>query len=491
MGGMYGADVAQLRALAEQFNVAADEIERAGRVLAQDIATTASWHGPDAVSFRGAWNSSHHPRVTSATSALRAAARTVRLNADQQDRASAVEGGQAALGAAVAGAAGALSGILSGLFGDRKGGSIPRPPSGTSPDEANAWWRGLSESQQEEVIAKHPDWIGNRDGIPAAARDKANQSLIQEYRKDLEEERDELKSALSNNIFGKHGLGFLSGLATNQDRALDIVEAKLEALARVEETLAQGGRQLLLLDTSNEHVHAAIAVGDVDAAQHVAVFVPGLASSVEEGLVAYDGDMARLQALAEAESSRYGDGGTVATVTWLGYEAPQWNGVLDGQSSVLRDALAREGAADLAAFYGGINAARDPDPHLTALGHSYGSTTTGIALQSDTGVDDLVVFGSPGIGAGDLSALRIPDGHAYRIEAENDFVADSGTFGADPSQVPGMIGLSAEHSGIDSPLECKILEASSGHSEYLTPGTTSQHNIASIVAGLPERAVHG
>ena len=97
------------------------------------------------------------------------------------------------------------------------------------------------------------------------------------------------------------------------------------------------------------------------------------------------------------KTSRYGDGGTVATVSWLGYDAPQMNEVTDWPRSVTMPNLARTGGDDLAAFYEGINASRTDDPHLTALGHSYGSLTTGYALQHDgTGVDDAVLFGSPG-----------------------------------------------------------------------------------------------
>lgn len=93
--GLYGADVAQLRALGARLDQAAAEIERAGRVLAQDITTTTRWQGPDASLFRNLWSTSHHPQVASATAALRAAARTVRRNADQQEQASRADGGTA------------------------------------------------------------------------------------------------------------------------------------------------------------------------------------------------------------------------------------------------------------------------------------------------------------------------------------------------------------------------------------------------------------
>ena len=66
------------------------------------------------------------------------------------------------------------------------------------------------------------------------------------------------------------------------------------------------------------------------------------------------------------------------------------------------------GGADLARFYEGIDASRRADPHLTALGHSYGSLTTGYALQQAHGVDDAVLFGSPGLGTDHVDDLHVP-----------------------------------------------------------------------------------
>lgn len=101
MAGYYGADVAQLRALGMRFDHAADEIDRAGRVLAAALGAAGQWQGPDATTFRGAWGTAYHPRLTGAASALRSAARTVRANADQQQAASRPDGGAGAARATV------------------------------------------------------------------------------------------------------------------------------------------------------------------------------------------------------------------------------------------------------------------------------------------------------------------------------------------------------------------------------------------------------
>lgn len=179
----------------------------------------------------------------------------------------------------------------------------------------------------------------------------------------------------------------------------------------------------------------------------------------------------------------------MATVTWIGYQAPQpgFEGFnpLDSDS-VLHDDTARAGGKDLADFYRGIDASRTTDLHLTALGHSYGSTTTGFALQERTGVDDAVVFGSPGLGTSHAEDIQVPAGHTYRIEARNDLVADTGVFGIDPSHLDGVTGLSAREETLP---DGRRLAESTGHSDYLTQDSTSQYNMSVVVAGLPGRRV--
>lgn len=47
-------------------------------------------------------------------------------------------------------------------------------------------------------------------------------------------------------------------------------------------------------------------------------------------------------------------------------------------------------------------------------------------------------------GATTTDPLDVPDGHAYTLENRGDPVADFSQFGADPNQMDGMTGLSAE-----------------------------------------------
>ena len=41
-----------------------------------------------------------------------------------------------------------------------------------------AWWRSLTSEERGRVIREHPEWVGPRDGLPAADRDSANRALL-------------------------------------------------------------------------------------------------------------------------------------------------------------------------------------------------------------------------------------------------------------------------------------------------------------------------
>lgn len=349
------------------------------------------------------------------------------------------------------------------------------PDRGSDPYEVSAWWSSLPPEVQEGVLATAPELLGNLDGIPAANRDLANRARLDHERALLEAEVTRLQKRLDDNWFG--------GALTDDDAALAYARNKLQALDRLDEILGRGGRALLLLDTDGEQLRAAVAAGDVDAADHVAVFTGGLGSSVQESLKRYDGQLYALQRQAALMADRAGTG-SVATVTWLGYEAPQAMDTWRPSRSVALPEAAARGAQDLAAFYVGLDAARDSSAHVVALGHSYGSLTTGIALQRGTGVDDVVFFGSPGIGTDDVRDLGLRSGHVFVVEARNDPVADFATFGTDPNHLAGVTGLSTARAIIDGVERAE----STGHSEYLTDQTTSQYGIAAVLAGVPRRA---
>lgn len=351
------------------------------------------------------------------------------------------------------------------------------PDSDADPVEISAWWESLSPAVRAGLIAASPELLGNLDGIPAAVRDTANRSRLARERALLEAEVARLEQRLEDNWFG--------GAFTDDDAALGYARDKLRALDAIEKVLSPPatGRYLLVLDPSGEQLKAAVAIGDVDAADHVGVFTPGFTTTVQDSLVRYDRQLSALQVQARNLALRDRTG-TVATVAWLGYEAPQWDSVWRPSRSVVSDEAASRGAVRLERFYDGLDAAREVPAHLTALGHSYGSLTTGLALQRGTGVDDAVLFGSPGVGTDDVDDLGLRPGRVYVVEARRDPVADLASFGIDPNQLHGVTGLSAAREIVDGVERAESV----GHSAYLTDDTTSQYGIAAVVAGVPQRA---
>ncbi|KRE42314.1 alpha/beta hydrolase [Knoellia sp. Soil729] len=361
--------------------------------------------------------------------------------------------------------------------------SVLEPPRGDTPAQNAGWWSTLSPDERALVIALHPDWIGNRDGIDAASRDLANRSLLQTRRSHVTARLAELAD------------GFIRPDGTldpvfYQEHIDEYTDLKEEqgAIATIDEMLARPGKhQLLGIDFTTPRTQAILANGDVDTADHVAVFTPGLTSTVE-GMGGYDSSMAQLRARTEDELFRRGDEGTVATVTWLDYQAPQWGTTFAGDSVALSGS-AEDGGRDLAAFFTGLNTSRLEDPDLTALGHSYGSTTTGYSLQHEgTGVDRAVFFGSPGLGTSDLGDLQVPEGGAYYAEAKWDPVGDLGRFGTDPTGLDGMNHL---ETGDAESADGRSWQGVTGHSDYLQDGSTSQYSMAQVVGGHPQDTIEG
>ncbi|HEY9312552.1 alpha/beta hydrolase [Williamsia sp.] len=352
------------------------------------------------------------------------------------------------------------------------------PPADLAPLQAKEYWDALSPEQKDYVLSQHPDWVGNVDGIPAVVRDEANRALIPIERARLEAERKRLQDNLDGHWFG--------GTFTNEDAELWYVEQKLKDLDAVESALSQidsstgqpRDLKLMLLDmTTGERGRAAVAVGDPDTADHVSVTTPGLGTTVNGSLDGMIGEATNLKIEVENQLDFTNRNGTVSTIAWVGYDTPNVTGpgnfdTARGGLDVAGDSVADEAALDLSNFYRGVDAASAaPDPHITALGHSYGSVVTSHALQSSqaAGVDEAVFYGSPGLGDDGTVAtvnagtLGLDRGDAYVIENDGDTIADFGTFGGDPTRTGDLTQLTSD-AGVDrTGIE---REGGHGHADY-------------------------
>lgn len=271
-----------------------------------------------------------------------------------------------------------------------------RLPLDKSPAERKEWWDHLGKEQREEYISAFPELIGNLDGIPAPARDEANRENLQ---------------LLIGQLDVKH-----------DDASRDM----LGGLKKIQERLEKGGKlPMYLLGIGDEgNGRAIIAYGNPDTADNVSAYVPGLGTKLDAEFA--DGTVNR--ALQTARGAQSADPSSrTSSIVWLGYDAPQVTpGDLASGNSVMFTNDAKAGAPDYNAFMEGISATHEGgDPHVTAIGHSYGSLTVGLAAQENGGIpgaDDIILVGSPGTGAGNAQDLNVGKGHVFVGAADNDIV---------------------------------------------------------------------
>ncbi|MEU9622339.1 alpha/beta hydrolase [Streptomyces sp. NPDC048155] len=281
-------------------------------------------------------------------------------------------------------------------------------PLDASPAERKAWWAGLTDEQREEYLAVYPDRIGNLDGVPALVRDAANRDNLQLLIGKLEA-RDDTKS-----------------------------QTQLAGLREIDRQL-RAGRQppMFLLGIGDEgNGRAIVSFGNPDTARNVSAYVPGLNTSLDEDFA--KNNLKRAWDTAKG-SSKYDH--SSAAIVWLGYDAPQ---TPDGLASlsVMGNEKAEKGGNAFDGFMAGISATNETgDPHLTAIGHSYGSRTVGAATQHDggiPGVDDIILVGSPGVGVDRAEDLGVGKEHVFVGAAENDVVTK---LPSKQQSVVGAVGL--------------------------------------------------
>jgi hypothetical protein len=338
------------------------------------------------------------------------------------------------------------------------------PGEKAKPADVKAWWDGLSASLQAELMQDYPEELGNRDGIPAADRDKINRSHLPTLLNQLEQDYKN---------------------AGGDDTAL---KNKIESLKAIQGQLDQQGppRTYLLGISTDGNGRAIIAKGNPDTAEHQAVYVPGTTTNL--GTIGGDERMADLWSQAKAENPR----ASVSTITWLGYDAPQ---------DIVKDSpfehYAYDGAPAYRQFMDGLDATHSGsgEPHRTAIGHSYGSTLVGAAAQTgNLNADDVIFAGSPGVKVGSADEMDVPKGHVWNELADHDNVANIGQFGhggikwdwlntrtfVDPSNdVFGANQMNTDTEGRGP----GATRGAEGHSEYWNKDTTALKNQALVVVG--------
>ena len=361
------------------------------------------------------------------------------------------------------------------------------PPAGASEQQVASWWSQQSDANKKWLIEHYPEKIGNLNGVDGASRNKANRIVLDQKLADLPGEiaRLDAEAADAPSPFIRNALLLRKAKLAHELNELTVVQQTLNKGA--DPDTGEGGdgvpRQLLGLDTSGRNVKAIVAQGDVDTADHVGVVVPGLHTNVGKNLDAYDNRATDLYKNAKLQTK---PGETVAMVEYLGYDAPQV------ELEAITTKYAEEGAVGLAGFLNGMDASREHgagDTHITLFGHSYGSTTSGMAatLVNDGVVDDIVLAGSPGAGVQHVSEYHVPEGHAWVSAAPYayDMVQGLGTdfnFGKNPDTMGGFNRLSGNVGPAPDEYDPVGL-----HMEYFTDKTQAQYEIAGVMAGAGKK----
>jgi hypothetical protein len=367
-------------------------------------------------------------------------------------------------------------------------------PKDRTPKQNAAWWKSLTEEQRSDYISLYPASVGKLDGIPSEARDEANRAVFNEKRAQLQMELDNYppepkvryttvpKAGSVPNAEDKakwqkwhdrqeYLKGVLNGFKRIQTRFDDTGGTGFDNYGPNKDNPGQKGlppAYLLGFDPENNG-RAIIANGNPDTADHTAVMVPGMNTTlggINKSQIAADN-------LWQASSGQPGNP-QVSTINWFGYDSP--SGMLKASS----DDAAEQGAPHLNRFLDGLETTQGGPgaSHTTVIGHSYGSNVVGFASKTgDMGADDIVFAGSPGVGVGSADDLDAPKGHVWNEKAGNDnLVPELGRF------VHGGGGDAAIPS--DEDFGANRMKTHDGeHGGYWWEGSEGLRNQAYVVTG--------
>jgi pimeloyl-ACP methyl ester carboxylesterase len=215
-------------------------------------------------------------------------------------------------------------------------------------------------------------------------------------------------------------------------------------------------------------------VGDLRTADHVAVIIPGVSTTLDNfhrglgGVVRRSPYWQATQLHAAARAA----GVDVAAIAWLGYDPPDGIGL-----AALRSDSAVAGAMALVRFVTELTGYR-PTASITLIGHSYGSLVLAYAAaRLPARVTDLVALGSPGMDVSHASRLRT---HArlWIGSAGSDWtrwLPDLRILGLGHGTNPSRPWFGARRLDVGG---------AGGHDGYFMPGTASLRSLVAVVTGV-------
>ncbi|MEU4831086.1 alpha/beta hydrolase [Streptosporangium sp. NPDC023615] len=207
--------------------------------------------------------------------------------------------------------------------------------------------------------------------------------------------------------------------------------------------------------------------GDLRAAEHVAVVVPGSGTTS----ASFDRGRAKPYSTPEggaravlAEARSLAPGARLAVVAWLGYDSPAIESL-----AVLNDGAAERGAVDLRRYVTETLRGK----RVSLLCHSYGSVVCAKAAPG-AGVEDVAVFGSPGLGVSPADGMG--GARLWAGSGSGDWMRKV------PKTRIGPLGFGPDPMG--PAFGARLFAAgAAGHSDYFAPGGTSLRNLTLIALG--------
>ena len=414
---------------------------------------------------------------------------------------------------------------------------LPQP--NWSPSQVAAWWKSLTDEQQQFLIRHRPDDIRHLDGLPATARGLANRFALEGY---VDAYGNEQKGALAeakeeyDKAREKYGAilkksmspdrppteyGYPVAGAAEAEAELERAKEKYEDLLAIQEQtnndvrMSNGLAPAYLLDFNYDEKYprttAIVSAGNPDTATRVSTLVPGIGTNVRDSLGQY---MEINDRLREQTKHAGINPNTVATISYLGYVAPRNDGANIVQAMDI--GYAERGAPKIAQFEEGLRASANANNHKftnTLLTHSFGSTTGGksATMTAPGTIDRLILTGSPGSGVQSIDEYNVPKENVYVSAVYNaDNVQGLGfdsSYGVDPQELEGITHLSGDardaekyHQGpAHAPLFTNIPVGRKGyfstvdldnifhpftnHMAYFEEGTRTSQDFANIIAG--------
>ncbi len=315
----------------------------------------------------------------------------------------------------------------------------------------------LPDALGRRLVLAAPEVVSSTDGLPVTWRADATRRLMERERARLRRVRD--------------GFGMWLGdlMAWPGESERDRLDARIELL----DGWLASERMFVAFEPGGDG-RVVELFGDVETADHLAVVVPGIGSTLDN-----------FDAWVSAPARRLHETSGVAVAAWLGYDAPLGPGL--NVDAATRD-NARDGAPSLRGFVDGLSV-RNPGAGLTVVAHSYGTVVTGWAARDDVlAADRLILVGSPNVPVASVQGLRLNDhGTVYVGEAPGDPVVWLGDVSDGWFPVLGH--------GWD-PGDCEEFGAWvfatdatsvwSAHSSYLAEGSGTLETIADLVVGATD-----